>query len=283
MLARNDVVWRGLSIAQAAVKYGVARSTVWRWIKKSRGVHGNDFIETFSSAPKHQANQIKPEIVHRIISLRKQLNRCAPVIHAHLQAEGITVSLSSVERTLRRNKLTRWKKKQASFYTPLPRPLAIAPGVLVQMDTIHFIKPNKSRFYIYAVIDTYSRFAYAEYHPKLSQMLSLQVILHAQRMFDFPIRMMQTDNGPEFKDGLAHALGRKGIHLRHSRVRTPNDNAHIERFNRTIQEECFGGKPPNEKDITRKLRRYIAFYNTHRLHLGLNLQTPISFVAKVLT
>src|SRR5574337_575865 len=92
--------------------------------------------------------------------------------------EGITVSLSSVERTIRWNKLTHWKKKQASYYTFLPRPISASPGALVQVDTIHFIKSDKTRFYIYAVIDIYSRLGYAEYHPKLSQSISHQVIIH---------------------------------------------------------------------------------------------------------
>lgn len=30
------------------------------------------------------------------------------------------------------------------------------------------------------------------------------------------------------------------IAIRHTRLGRPNDNAHIERFNRTIQEECTG-------------------------------------------
>jgi len=33
-------------------------------------------------------------------------------------------------------------------------------------------------------------------------------------------------------------LESKRIKIRHTRLGKPNDNAHIERFNRTIQEEC---------------------------------------------
>jgi len=225
---------------------------------------------------------VKPGVVNRIIELRQTLKRCAPVIHKHLLLEGFSVSLSSVERTLRRCDLVR-KKRQASWYTPLPRPASDAPGSLVQMDTIHFIKPDRSRFYIYALIDTYSRLAYALYCPKLSQMTSVQVVLTAQGYFGFPFKMVQTDNGPEFQHGFLTNLGRHRINLRHSRVRKPNDNAHIERFNRTIQEECFGGFLPHEETIEQQLQDYIAYYNHDRLHLSLDLQTPTQFVAKVLT
>ena len=196
--------------------------------------------------------------------------------------KGLQASRSSVERTLRRHKLTR-RRKPAKWYTPLPRPLALFPGALVQMYTVHYVKPDKSRFYLYTIIDTYSRLAYAEYYPRLSQQVSFEVIMRAQKIFGFTFSMLQTDNGPEFRDWLQADLGRKRINIRHSRVRKPNDNAHIERFNRTIQEECFERRLPNELTIQKQLKKYIAYYNHDRLHLSLDLLTPTQFVAKVLT
>lgn len=284
MQARNDVVWGRLTVQQAADKYGVNRSTIWRWIKKAKQMHlnGNTYIWTESSAPHRHPNMLKPKVVDRILALRKQLKRCAPVIQEHLVREGYKVSLSSVERTLRRLDLVR-KKKQARFYTPLPKPSVLVPGAFVQMDTIHFVKTDGSRFYVYALIDVYSRLAYAEYQPKLSQQTSVAVLLRANTLLKFPFRMVQTDNGPEFRDGFLGALTRQKIQLRHSRICKPNDNAHIERFNRTLQDECFSGKLPNEATIREELQRYIDYYNHDRLHLGLQLQTPTEFVAKVLT
>ena len=117
MQARNDVVSGRLSIQQAAYKYGVNRSTIWRWVKKAKRMHlnGNTYIWTESSAPHRHPNMLKPKVVNRIIELRKTLKRCAPVIHQH---ESYTVSLSSIERALRRLGLVR-KKKQA-FYRIYP-------------------------------------------------------------------------------------------------------------------------------------------------------------------
>lgn len=280
-LAVNDVIFRKLSYAQAALKYGVTKSAICKWLARGSSNH-LEYINTLPSAPKHHPNQLLGSTINRIVELRMGLGRCAPVLHAHLKQEGFRVSLSSVERTLRRFKLTR-KKKPAKYYVPLPRPVANTPGALVQVDTIHYVRPNTTRFYIYALIDTYSRLAYAEYHPKLSQKISLAVIRNAQKRFGFPIFMIQTDNGPEFRDYLSFELKRNKISLRHSRVRTPNDNAHVERFNRTLQEECFQGKRPNERTANRQLEAYLHYYNNARLHLGINLQTPIQIVSKVLT
>jgi len=281
--ARNDVVWRGFTIQQAADKYGVNRTTVWRWVKRAErlNINGNSMIDTLPSRPKHHPKQLPENVVNRILELRKQLKRCAPVLQAHLKQEGVIVSLSSVKRTLKRHHLIR-KKKPATFYIPLPRPTVESPGSLVQVDTIHYVKNDHTRFYIFCLIDTYTRLAYAEYHPKLSQQISLQVIKNAQKKFGFPFQMIQTDSGPEFRDWLLIRLKRERIALRHSRVRKPNDNAHIERFNRTIQEECFDSRLPDLKTIKKQIEDYIEYYNNFRLHLSLDLTTPAAFVAKVL-
>lgn len=284
MMARNDVVQGRLTIQQAACKYGVNRSTIWRWVKKAKRMHlhGKTYIWTESSAPHRHPNMLKPKVVNRIIELRQTLKRCAPVIHKHLLLEGYSVSLSSVERLLRRLGMVR-KKRQTVPYMPIPKPDPLFPGALVQVDTIHFIRSDASRCYVYSLIDVYSRLAYAEYHPRLSHAASYQVILNAQKYFGFPFKTVQTDHGAEFSESLWQLLRRKKIVLRHSRVRKPNDNAHIERFNRTIQEECFGRRNPQEASVEKQLKDYLLYYNTKRLHLGLNLQTPTQFVAKVLT
>lgn len=279
-LAVNDVLSGRLTQAQTARKYGVVESTISKWMRRAPR-HNNQMIDTLPSRPKYHPNQLPLATVSRIVQLRKRLKRCAPIIHAHLQQEGIVVSLSSVKRTLRRHNLTR-KKKPAKWYTPLPRPVSDKPGALVQMDTIHYVRPDGTRFYLYVVIDTYSRLGYAEYHTTLSQRISYKVVMRAQKYFGFPFLLVQTDNGPEFKSWLQFTLGGSLIYLRHSRVRKPNDNAHVERFNRTIQEECFSGFQPDEKTVEKQLATYIVFYNTERLHLSLNCQTPTDFLSKVL-
>ncbi len=273
-------VKKGLNISVVARMYGVNRTTLWRWLRKA-SKHSREFIPTLPSRPKSHPNQVQEETIRRLVELRAKLGRCAPVLHAHLNLEGYKISLSSVGRILKRKGLTR-KKKRAKYYVALPRPLADCPGALVQVDTIHFVKTNGSRFYVYSLIDTYSRLAYAEYHPKLRQTISLKVIQNAQKSFGFKFSTVQTDNGPEFKDYLNISLRRNKVLLRHSRVRKPNDNAHVERFNRTIQEECFQGRLPNQRTASRQIEEYLIYYNQERLHLSLGLQTPTQYVAKVL-
>lgn len=285
--AAKLVVRSGFKKSTVARMYGVNKSTISRWVERfpSLGsIRVPQYISTLSSSPNTHPNQTPEEIVSEIVLLRRKLKgRCAPVIHAHLLKLGYSIDVRTVGRILKREGLIR-RKKPASYYKSIyPRPEANLPGDLIQMDTIHYIRSSGERFYLYTLIDIYSRLAYVEYHPKLSQRLSFEVIHRAQKYLKFNFKMVQTDHGPEFKDGLTYMLNKSSIKLRHSRVRRPNDNAHVERFNRTIQEECFSNTLPNERTIKRLLKDYLEYYNTERLHLSLDLQTPTDYVAKVLS
>jgi len=279
--AVNEVLFGKVTPAQVARKYGVHRATIGKWLKRAH--EGKRmYIDTRSSRPHTHPQQLSPDMVNRVIQLRKRMHRCAPVLHAILQKEGVTISLSSIERILRKYKLTRKKKKLQSPHTQIERPLVTFPGDLVELDTIHFVKSDYSRFFIYAAIDLYSRMGYAEFQPRLSASHSFYVVKRTHTYFHFPIKLIQTDNGAEFSEQLYWNLKTVGIQLRHTRVGRPNDNAHIERFIRTIQEECFGSKLPKEHHMKETLQEYITYYNSSRPHLALNCQTPSDIVAKVL-
>ena len=280
MLARNDVLMGRLTISQASNKYGVHRTTIWRWIKRSKGLNLNSFIYTLPSIPKHHPNELNLETTIEIINLRKKLNRCAPIIQAHLKRNGIKVSISVIGKVLKKYKLTR-KRKWIKDRTKFKRPEVKFLGSLVQMDTIHIVKSDYSRIYIYTVIDVFSRLGYAYFSKHLSASESIKVLIKAKDYFGFKFKVVQTDNGAEFSQSFGFRLNQIGIKLRHSRTRKPNDNAHIERFNRTIQEEGLRGNLESEKVLINKINRFIHYYNYKRLHLGINCQTPFEYVAKV--
>lgn len=280
--AINLVRKQGFTKAQAARHVGVHRSTIGRWLVKARHLHGNTYIYNDSSRPKKSARCLDPNIVAQIVLLRRTLRRCAPVIHAHLLELGVQVSLSSVRRTLKRQGLVKLRSKWARFRPAAPRPPVVRPGDLVQIDTVHFVQPDGRRSYLYTLLDVASRWAYAEYHEKISQHVAAQVVLRARKRAGFSFGMVQSDHGPEFGRWFTDQLTAHGIASRHSRVRRPNDNAHLERFNRTIQEECFGGLRPQAATAAHTLGVYLQYYNEARLHLGLGCQTPGRIVAKLL-
>ena len=139
-LAVNDVICRHLSYSEAALKYGTGKSTICKWIKKADPDH-RVFIDTIPSRPHHHPQEIKPEVISRVIELRQKYHRCAPVLHEYLKREGINISLASVGRILKRNQLIRKPKQVVYGKGKNPRrPLSSFPGELVEIDTMHVVK-----------------------------------------------------------------------------------------------------------------------------------------------
>ena len=275
------MVRRGASTREVARHFGYNQSTIVRWVAKA-SPDGRETIPTLRSKPKTHPKRLKPELVTAIVTERLKHGRCAEVVHDTLLEQGVRVSLSSVKRTLARQELLRPKSKWKRIRPHTERPKALAPGDLLQTDTIHFIDwLTKERFYIYTVIDLHSRTAYAEVHNRLRQTTALAVVLRAQRYMKFRFTTVQSDNGPEFARYFHDMLGAKGITLRHSRVRQSNDNAHIERFNRTIQDECLGAYPPRKSVTQAKLDSYLRYYNYERKHLGIKLKRPVDLLTQI--
>jgi len=275
------LVRKGWTTRAVARHFGYSHSSVVRWVKRVQEdrLHGNGGVPTRSSRPKSHPRALDPTIVQAIIEARIKHNRCAEVVYEDLVEQGIQVSLSSVKRTLARHELLKKKSKWARVRETLPRPEITAPGSLVQMDTVHFVDwSTGEKFYIYTIIDLYSRWAYAEVHDKLSQALSLKVALRAQVKADFQFTMMQTDNGPEFQKYFHDMLAARKIALRHSRVRQSNDNAHVERFNRTLQDECLSSYPLRRNVTQKRLDEYLNYYNNGRRHMGIRMKKPAEVV-----
>jgi len=263
-----------MGIRTTARRYGVSPGTITKWVAKAK-IRGYGAIPTRSSRPKHHPNELTDELVDKIVKKKLELHRCAEVVHRTLANEGTVVSLSSVKRTLNRHYLTKkkspWKRWHFSFH----RPLAEKPGDLVEIDTIHLMVNEKKRIYIYTLIDVCSRWAFALPAQKISAGNSVAFVKLAQAQAPFKFKHIQSDNGPEFSTYFSNNLG---ILHRHTRVRRSNDNAHIERFNRTLQEECVDKLPKNVLAIGKALPIYLKHYNEKRLHFGIHLRAPMDVI-----
>lgn len=296
-----------LPLLVVANRCGVHRSTIWRWRRKwnrlnkyiqldnpnrpsravgiSKLVRCSWSIATESSRPHTNPTAINEQIVACVLAVRQKLKRCAEVVWHHLNTVlGICVSLSSVRRILRRHHCFDGARKKRIKPDNPKRPHITAPGELVQTDTIHYVCPyTKQRKYIYTVIDLYTRMVYAEIHSRILPGLAAKTVLNASREFGFVFAMVQSDNGLEFSRYFEQTLAKHDIKVRHSRLGRPNDNAHIERFNRTIQEECLNScltyKSTN-KNIQVRLTSYLDYYNTKRVHLGIQMRTPADMLQR---
>lgn len=304
-IAMQLLVREKLPLIIVANRCGVHRTTIWRWKLKWDALNVNvQFdnpnrptravgittklsackwrIATLSSRTNASPKAVPDNIVNLVLKLRRMLKRCAEVIWHHLVYDnGVSISLSSVRRILKRHYQLNGRKNRVKPDNP-KRPKPNKPGELVQTDTIHYICPyTNRRRYVYTAIDLYTRMAYAEVHSRILPGKAAETILRAQEAFGFSFSMVQADNGPEFSRYFEQRLKQQNIALRHSRLGRPNDNAHIERFNRTIQEECLGSRISSSvanATLQAKIDKYIEYYNTKRVHLSLELRRPIEML-----
>jgi transposase InsO family protein len=178
------------------------------------------------------------------------------------------------------------KIKKANRQKVLRKPKGIKPeypGHLIALDTIEkFI--NGTRRYIITFEDIYTRFAFAwatKSHASAAAEeffnLCLKVFPHS-----FNFMYVLTDNGSEFKKHFSEKL--KELHLTHYHTypKMPKMNAHLERFNRTIQDDWIDWHLSdliNPDIFNRSLVDYLIFYNTERVHCAFqNKLSPVQFM-----
>lgn len=272
--AAQLLVRKKWSTRKVARHFGFNQSTIVRWFAKSK-IYGHHLIPTQSSKPKSHPKKIDESVVKRIISLRIETKRTSEVIHQHLINENIKVSLNSVRRTIDRVGLMKKRSPWKRYHPPVDRPYPLKSGDLVEIDTIHRMIDKKKRLYIYVIIDVHSRWIYARAYPKIGGKQTVRFVNEAQKHSTFEFNMLQSDHGPEFSNWFVARIAKNH---RYTRIGKPNDNAHIERVNRTIQEECLDKFPNDVKVINCELKKYLRYYNYERLHLGINLKTPSQFM-----
>lgn len=267
------MVRSGKSTREVARHFGYAQSTIVKWCRRAPERFGrNGILETRSSRPHTCPNQTPREIGARIIAVRQESKRCAEVVHRILQKEGVFVFLSTVKRVLSRygclKKRSPWKKRRR--YPICPD--VAQKGDLVQFDTIHFVNKNQRRTYVYTALDVYSRYGFALTTKRANRWQSVRFFKKACQYFPFDMKCIQTDNGPEFGLHFTDAVQRAGMTHQHIHPRSPNENGHLERFNRTIQEEMM--KHCKSIHNAKSVAWYLEYYNTKRMHMGINYQTP---------
>jgi transposase InsO family protein len=271
-----QLVYRGWSTRKVARHFGYSQSAVVKWCAKAKKI-GYHPIPTKSSRPRSHPRQLKKEVVDRILALRRQHGRTSEVVHQELKNEGVHVSLNSVRRTIDRAGLMKKRSRLKRWHPPVNRPVPLKPGDLVQMDTVHRMIDDKKRLYVFTLIDVYSRWVYAKAFEKMNGKRSVEFVTEAEKRASFRFDMLQSDHGPEFSMWFVEQMQKSH---RYTRIGKPNDNAHIERFNRTLQEECLDKLPNNVRSINCALKRYLKYYNYERLHMGIELRTPSQLLSK---
>ncbi len=94
-------------------------------------------------------------------------------------------------------------------------------------------------------------------------------------------KRIRTDNGPEFRSKQFQCW-LKNNYIEWSRIRKgkPQENAIVERFNRTYREDVLNAHVFNTIDEAQEITNaFMEEYNTIRPHEALNYQTPSTYAA----
>lgn len=266
------LVEKGWSARKVGRYFGYHHTAVMKWVKKAR-VIGYHPIPTKSSRPHSHPKRTDEKIEREVVDLRIKTGRCTEAIHLMIEKK---VSRNTVHRILDRHGLLKKRNKRKWCHPRVERPKAVKSGDLVEIDTIHRMIDEKKRLYVFSLLDVHSRTAYAKAYEKMSGRTSIKFVKEAEGKSSFKFKMIQSDHGPEFSSWFVQRIEKEH---RFTRLGKPNDNAHIERFNRTIQEECLDKLPNDVRKINCALKKYLQYYNTERIHLAINT-TPNAVVLR---
>jgi putative transposase len=192
----------------------------------------------------------------------------------------VAVSPSTTYRVLKSaGLLNRWNKvKRSSKGGGFDQPTV--PHQHWHTD-IKYVNYHGTFLFLISVIDGYSR--YIVHHELRQTMQQFDVQITLQRALEkypgFKPRII-SDNGPQFisKD-FAEYLKLVGLqHIRTS-VAYPQSNGKIERYHRTIHQDCLMKTSLiNLDDARKQISSYIEYYNAKRLHSSLFYLTPEDFL-----
>ena len=166
--------------------------------------------------------------------------------------------------------------KNAYKYPYLLRDLPITQPNQVWAADITYIGMKYGFMYLFAIIDLFSRMIVNWYlSSTMAAWWCCQVIQEAFLLHGTP-QIFNTDQGTQFtaKQYIELLKGHRVAISMDGRGRAI-DNIFIERFWRSIKQECVYLHPSNGgKELYDEIEEYMRFYNHERGHQSLNRRTP---------
>ncbi|MCD8176559.1 MAG: IS481 family transposase [Tannerellaceae bacterium] len=259
------------SISKAALRCGIARSTLYRWVKRyeKEGLSG---LSDKSKRPKKLAkNKITNEIEDLILNLRKDRNWGAQRISIYLLRKNISLSTMTVWRVLSRHQVAPVvKRRKKADYIRYNKEL---PGERVQLD----VTKLRNQAYQFTAIDDCTRMKVIRIYPNKKAENTIHFLGEILDTFPFPIWRIQTDWGTEFfNDAFQEELHQHFIKFRPIKPRTPHLNGKVERTQQTDKVEFWSllDLSDTSLDLDKLAIEWQNFYNRKRPHSALSGKTP---------
>ncbi|HEY8806457.1 MAG TPA: IS481 family transposase [Candidatus Limnocylindria bacterium] len=279
-----------IGVSRTARQLGVSRRTIYRW--RHRAPDFADRPCRPHRSPQRSTDAIESAVLAIRLEQRWGPDRIGPVL-------GLPVS--TVHRILRRHgahRLSHLFPKPPRSFGRFP---ALAPGELIALDIKSLGRLDRGggkREYVHSsqagplalvgwrhlhvAIDLASRFVHVELRDSVGNADTLPFLEHALAAFDakgIRVRRVLTDNGAGYKRTFHEHAALLGI--RHTRTKPyhPWTNGRVERFNRTIQNECLYSQTLHteaERDLAVAL--FVAYYNRQRPHIALGGLAPLDWL-----
>ena len=268
---------QGTTLQALSQEFGIARPVLSRWWARYQAF---DLVglQPLSRRPEHSPSQLPEEAEEEILRWRAR-GWGAARIAAQLQ-----IGYGSVQRRLVRcgqNRLPHPKRP------PVQRYEKQRPGELVHIDIKFLPALRNARYdYEFGAVDDYSREAVVWVTGEANSAEATRFLEHVLDTLPYRVEAVMTDNALAFS--MKHAfhcdrLSRfeqacRSLGIRHQLIRPhrPACNGKIERFFRTVDDECLNLQPLFSSSArARALDEFLWYYNHERPHLSLAGMTPV--------
>lgn len=267
------------SMTALCKEFGISRPTGYSWFRRYEKAESVLGVKEHSRRPHNSPSRISPEVVDRIIQLRSAYGWAGRKLRLLLSQEGISVSGSTIDRTIKRKGLTRQHEVSGTAPRRFERE---HPNDLWQMDFKGEYRFTGGRCCPLCIIDDHSRFALGAFalegqtgdtvHHCLVTTFNRYGVPHA----------MLIDHGVPWWSPNGHGLTwlsvsliKQGIHLCFSGLRHPQTQGKVERFNRTLRDAIwYRGQPETISGWRKALSQFVYEYNHIRGHESLQMNVP---------
>lgn len=259
--------------------FGIGRASFYRW-KSRRLKYGDDGLVPRRSGPRSHPNQTPPEVVEKVLYLRKKYHLGPTRIMWYLaRYHDIKISDAGVYRILKRNGVSRLPRRTRLRKVHTKRYNKQVPGHHIQVDVKFLIFKGKNgakiKRYQYTAIDDATRIRALKIYEKHNQISAIDFVDYVIEKFPFRIQMIRTDNGHEFQAKFHWNVEDRGIRHAYIKPGSPQLNGKVERSHRSDQEEFYQLLSyKDDVDLEKKLAEWEKFYNLARPHGAHNGNTP---------
>ena len=292
--------WKEYGLKAMTDAYGAKRSTLYEWQKTYQESERKiESLNPKSQAPINRRKRITDyKIINEIRRLRtevcpnmgkekvkKDLDKFCTINNLEI------ISASTIGRIIKEKKIYHHRQKiyhdgrikTVKRVKKLRKPkefVAEYKGDLIEIDTIVKFTYGMKR-YIITTIDVKTRYTFAWAYKKHDSASVKDFFQKLETTFPYKIKAVQTDNGSEFHKFFRDYLKeKKAVHY-WNYPGQPYRNGHVEKYNRTIQEEFVDWNEslleyPNK--FNEKLMDWLIWYNTKRYHWSLDLQSPVDYM-----